>query len=177
MFPEALLKSIPYTFRNLLAFTWRRAAAAYKSPERSLRRRTRARVLSATRWLGEAETRTRFKERRLLWSVAVLAIAGEAVAAPLYKQGPHLAGIRREVGPFEVLPDAFCNWRFAWGHTASQCPAAAPRCALCKEGNQTSGHRCSVEGAMSSEAMRAHTRWPSAGTARGRIPPRPTCAR
>ena len=74
-----------------------------------MRRRTRARVLSATSWLGEAETRTRFKERRLLWSAAVLAIAGEAAAAPLYKQGPRLAGLRHEVGPFEVLPDAFCN--------------------------------------------------------------------
>ena len=106
-----------------------------------------ARVPSAARWLGGAETRTRFRERRLLRPSMVLAVVGEATAARLCKQEVRLAGLRHEVEPFEeARPDAFCSRCCAWGHVVPQCPAAVPWCALCREDHQTADHRCPVEG-------------------------------
>lgn len=78
-------------------------------------------------------------------SSVVLAVQGKGAAIRLYKRGACLSGLRREAEVFEeARPDAFCSRYCMWGHVGPHCPAAAPRCSLCKEDCQA--YRCFVGG-------------------------------
>ena len=163
---------------SLLGYMEKGSGGLQKLREELEAENERVQVPSAARWLGGAVTRTRFKEHRLARSSVVLAVLGEAAATRLYKQGTRLAGLRHEVEPFEeARPGAFGSRCCAWGHVGPQCPVVAPGVPSAGRTTRRPTTGALWRDAKSSEATRAHTWWPSARTARGRISPWPTCAR
>ena len=103
-------------------YPWRQSPLLYGEGQRSLQKLREelkaenegARVPSAARWLGGAETRTRFRERRLLRSSVVLAVVRRGGGNPPLQAGgppcgPPLGGRVLQGGPAGcLLQPALC---------------------------------------------------------------------
>ena len=104
-------------------------------------------VPAEIRWLGGANVRACFQEKKEGASSVVAAVLGEAEFNGLCRYGVRLLGVKHDVDAYEeVRPNAFCIRCSGWGHIAPHYTSAELRHFICLGGRGTVGHRCPVEG-------------------------------
>lgn len=135
------------TIHGVLATRYRaRAPPERKIFARRSRRKTRAKIPSAVRWLGQSsEVKARSKEASIVASSVAFVAVGEAVFGRLCESGLRLLDRRYAVKVFEDIPGAQCGRCSGCGHIQAHCTRDA-LCALCAEEHRIDKHKCPVVG-------------------------------